>query len=66
MPGKSTILIGSGSFLYKPSFLATVTPGQLPVCAVEPVKELNKVVFPELGLPIKAKCFILLVDLHYN
>ena len=31
---------------YVPELFSTVTPGQLPTCAVEPVKELKRVVFP--------------------
>ena len=50
----STISIGSSPFLYVPSLLSTVTPGQFPTCAVLPVKALNNVVFPEFGLPAKA------------
>ena len=37
-----------------PSFFSTVTPGQLPTNWLEPVKALNKVVFPQFGLPASA------------
>ena len=50
IPGRSTILIS----LKKPSFLSTVTPGQFPTYCFEPVKALNNVVLPTLGLPRRA------------
>ena len=58
--------MGSAHFLYVPSRLSTVTPGQLPTCAVLPVRLLNNVVLPQLGLPAKANLFILLGYLHQH
>ena len=58
IPGRSTIEIGSGVFLYVPSFLSTVTPGQFPTCAVDPVSELNNVVLPQLGFQASANLSI--------
>ena len=37
-----------------PSFFSTVTPGQLPTVALEPVIALNNVVLPQLGFPTSA------------
>lgn len=37
-----------------PSFFSTVTPGQLPTNWFEPVRALNNVVLPLLGLPARA------------
>ncbi len=38
---------------------STAHVGNWPGVTVEPVKELNNVVFPELGLPAKANLFII-------
>lgn len=35
-------------------FFSTVTPGQFPTVWCDPVKALNKVVLPQLGLPASA------------
>jgi carbamoyl-phosphate synthase large subunit len=43
MPGRSTISTSLPSKLYRPVFLSTVTPGQLPTCCLEPVSRLNSV-----------------------
>ncbi len=37
-----------------PSFLSIVTPGQFPTFCELPVSLLNKVVFPQFGLPARA------------
>ena len=56
-PGRSTAI--SCSFpanfaLMGCSFLSTVTPAQFPTFSLRPVRALNIVVLPELGLPVKA------------
>ena len=57
-PGRSTTRIFFpdlfSSFFTSPSFLATVTPGQLPTCSILPVMALNKVVLPLFGFPASA------------
>ena len=60
---KSKIDIGSLSFLYFPSFFSTVTPGQLPTYAEEPVNELKSVVLPQFGFPARANLFIIILPL---
>ncbi len=54
MPGRSTTVKLSSPSLAMPSFFSTVTPGQLPTYWLEPVRALNRVVFPQLGLPTRA------------
>ena len=53
MPGKS-VMVTSECFFSLPSFFSTVTPGQLPTNWLEPVRALNSVVLPLLGLPARA------------
>ena len=47
-------MVTSSCFFSLPSFFSTVTPGQLPTYWVEPVRALNSVVLPLLGLPARA------------
>ena len=53
MPGKSWMMTSWWPFR-RPSFFSTVTPGQLPTYWLLPVSSLNKVVFPQFGLPARA------------
>ncbi|MPN11156.1 hypothetical protein SDC9_158457 [bioreactor metagenome] len=60
-------------FLSSASFLATVTPAQLPTASVFPVIALYKVVLPQLGFPASAifilippQKFIFDIDTHYH
>ena len=57
-PGRSTAtrpsLPCARLFLIARSFLSTVTPAQFPTFSFPPVKALNIVVLPLLGLPAKA------------
>ena len=53
MPGRS-MMTTSSCFFRRPSFFSTVTPGQLPTNWLEPVRALNNVVLPLLGLPANA------------
>ena len=46
-----------------PSFFSTVTPGQLPTNWLEPVRALNNVVLPQLGLPANAILIDILLPL---
>ncbi len=54
VPGRSTSTYPLPSYSYLPSAVATVLPGQLPVCWCMPVKALKVVLFPVLGLPASA------------
>ena len=54
MPGRSTTVTDLPSTWARPSFFSTVTPGQLPTYWLEPVRALNRVVFPQFGLPTRA------------
>ena len=54
MPGRSTTVISRSPRRAVPSFFSTVTPGQLPTYWLEPVRALNRVVLPQLGLPTRA------------
>ena len=54
MPGRSTTVISRSPRRAVPSFFSTVTPGQLPTYWLEPVRALNRVVLPQLGLPARA------------
>src|SRR5512135_2004129 len=58
MPGRSTISTMSAPrrILALPS--STVTPGQLPTLALEPVSRLKKVDLPVFGMPSRAMRFI--------
>ena len=47
-------MVTSLSRVYLPSFFSTVTPGQLPTYWLAPVRSLNIVVLPQLGLPASA------------
>ena len=54
MPGRSTTVTVRSPMWAVPSFFSTVTPGQLPTYWLEPVRALNRVVLPQLGLPARA------------
>ena len=54
MPGRSTILYEEPAYENAPSAFSTVFPGQLPVCCLSPVRALNTVLLPVLGLPARA------------
>ena len=54
MPGRSTTVTVRSPMQVSPSFFSTVTPGQLPTYWLEPVRALNRVVLPQLGLPARA------------
>ena len=43
-----------GSIFHAPRLTSTVVPGQLPICALAPVRPLKSVDFPALGAPTSA------------
>ena len=48
----------------RPDLRSTVTPSQLPICCLAPVKALNNVVFPLLGLPTNANVSRIAIACH--
>ena len=65
MPGRSWITISLLVFHF-PSFFSTVTPGQFPTYWLLPVRSLNMVVLPQLGLPAKAILMDMAIFLPVN
>ena len=58
VPGRSrTLAVRSSDILATPVFLSTVTPGKLPTFWFIPVRELNRELFPLLGLPTNAMVY---------
>ena len=55
MPGKSKRWMVFCPTLISPCIASTVVPGKLLVFWVSPVNRLNKVDFPQFGLPTRAK-----------
>ena len=71
MPGRSWTFTSLCPLSF-PSFLSTVTPGQLPTYWELPVRSLNIVVLPQFGLPARATLIdkfvpppFLLPDFHH-
>ena len=56
-----SVMVTSLCFFSLPSFFSTVTPGQLPTYWLAPVRALNNVVLPQLGLPARA----ILISMKY-
>ncbi len=54
VPGRSTKRNSFPSKENLPVATSTVFPGQFPVCCFNPVRALNTVLFPVLGLPRSA------------
>lgn len=54
MPGRSASKMVSPQQTVVPTALATVFPAQFPVCWCSPVRALNTVDFPTLGIPARA------------
>ena len=56
----------SPSMVTVPLWLSTVVPGKLPVFWLNPVRALNRVDFPQFGLPERAIWSLVLMMMVYS
>ena len=55
VPGRAMSSTAAPSMLHVPAAVATVFPGQFPVCWCKPVSALKSELFPTFGFPTSAK-----------